>query len=171
MRTVDNKNKYKQRKEHGKKLHEKSKIIICKCGCGKTLKELDNWGRKRNYISGHNGRKYDDPKECKRVWIKKALKDKKYSKKIANDKRLRNLKKKAVLVEEFGGSCSDCDMKYDGTNACCFDFHHLDPRLKKFSVNACTFNKFSKQSIYEEVKKCILVCSNCHRILHRKNPY
>ncbi len=32
------------------------KIIECACGCGKMLENLDNHGRSRRYITGHNNR-------------------------------------------------------------------------------------------------------------------
>jgi len=45
---------YEKRKENGRILHENSDYILCQCGCGQKLKELDLWGRKRFFISGHN---------------------------------------------------------------------------------------------------------------------
>lgn len=47
------------------------------------------------------------------------------------------------------------------------DFHHLDPKQKDKSL-AQLKNKGSKKKISEEMKKCIVLCSNCHRDLHYK---
>lgn len=33
---------------------EPNQIISCKCGCGRLLDKYDQWGRPREYISGHN---------------------------------------------------------------------------------------------------------------------
>ena len=55
------------------------------------------------------------------------------------------------------------------------DFHHVDPSTKEDSVWRLINNgQFTKA--YEEVKKCIVLCANCHRIHHhedrqkKKNP-
>jgi len=45
----------------------------------------------------------------------------------------------------------------------CFDFHHIKPKL----FNLAPFT-ISMKRLKEEAKKCILVCSNCHRIIHRE---
>ena len=43
-----------------------------------------------------------------------------------------------------------------------YDFHHLDPKEKDFNI-ALNLNY---EECLEELKKCILICSNCHRELH-----
>ena len=164
-------NKYNKRKEHGCEKQTSSEIIECKCGCGEKLHMLDKWGRKREYISGHNGRKYSDPKEYKQVWLNKHKADKNNIIKDNNSSRLRCQQHKVNLLIMYGGVCTECGLKYDGSNACCFDFHHKDISNKLFNVNAATFNKYSKDKIYKEAEKCIILCANCHRIVHRLNPY
>lgn len=67
---------------------------------------------------------------------------------------------KLRLVESFGGSCCVC-----GYNKCvdALEFHHIDPLEKEFSISSvCT----SWEKIVNEVKKCIMLCSNCHREIH-----
>ena len=71
----------------------------------------------------------------------------------------RNIKSK--LVEYFGGKCHCCGVKYHQS---VMDFHHLDPNEKEAQV--------AKMGSYEkclkEAEKCILVCANCHRLIHAK---
>lgn len=43
------------------------------------------------------------------------------------------------------------------------DFHHRDPAEKKFKVSKALCNTMSWSKILEEVEKCDLLCSNCHR--------
>ena len=43
------------------------------------------------------------------------------------------------------------------------DFHHLDPFQKDFTISG---NHFGKKKITEEIKKCVPLCSNCHREFH-----
>lgn len=63
----------------------------------------------------------------------------------------------------MGGKCCLCDY-----NKCsrALSLHHLDPSKKDFifaSIRACPVNW---ATIVEELKKCILVCSNCHAEIH-----
>jgi len=45
------------------------------------------------------------------------------------------------------------------------DFHHEDPKTKLGNVHNFVSNgQFAKA--YEEIKKCIVLCANCHRIHH-----
>jgi len=47
------------------------------------------------------------------------------------------------------------------------DFHHQDPSTKEGSVHTyISSGKFAKA--YEELKKCIVLCANCHRIHHHE---
>ena len=76
----------------------------------------------------------------------------------------RNKRKENKLraISLFGGKCSLC-----GYNKCsaALDFHHTDPNKKDDDIKDM-FNKYSWETTYKELKKCILVCSNCHRELH-----
>jgi hypothetical protein len=49
---------------------------------------------------------------------------------------------------------------------CCLDFHHLDPNNKKENVSQMIRRKPNVIKFMEEIKKCIVMCSNCHRKLH-----
>jgi hypothetical protein len=85
---------------------------------------------------------------------------------IAVTKRRRVLKLRAVTV--MGGSCAICGYnKHPGV----LDFHHVDPFLKAFAIGGGGFSR-SWTSIENKLKKCILVCTNCHREielgLHKK---
>lgn len=73
----------------------------------------------------------------------------------------RQIKKKLKCVEYKGGKCCICDYnKYIGA----LEFHHLDPSKKDFDIGSMQRNSFKR--VEPELKKCILVCSNCHREIH-----
>lgn len=78
-----------------------------------------------------------------------------------NGAELRNIVKKWSL-EEKGGKCSFCG--YDKCSEA-LDFHHIDPEKKDFSLSDRNLI-FDWTVIKEELSKCILVCSNCHREIH-----
>lgn len=47
----------------------------------------------------------------------------------------------------------------------CLDFHHLDPAEKDEAVSKLA-ERVSWERLMEEVKKCIVLCANCHRKEH-----
>jgi len=72
----------------------------------------------------------------------------------------RRWKSKIELVNKLGGKCERCG--YDGHPAA-LQFHHKDPTNKTFQLNS---NKLLTKDRNKEVKKCILLCANCHSIEH-----
>ena len=73
--------------------------------------------------------------------------------------RQRNIKQKAV--DYLGGKCYVCN--YD-TYIGAFDFHHLNPSEKNFSIAQVKLSSFER--IKPELDKCVLLCANCHREFH-----
>lgn len=74
--------------------------------------------------------------------------------------RGKNQKIEAVKLK--GGKCEKC-----GYNKCidALDFHHLDPLKKEIQISA---TRLSQSKLNEELNKCVLLCSNCHREAHAK---
>lgn len=70
--------------------------------------------------------------------------------------------KKLKVVEMAGGKCCVC-----GYNKCIrnLSFHHMYPSQKSFGLSSGGLGK-SLESIKIEMKKCILVCANCHGEIH-----
>ena len=71
--------------------------------------------------------------------------------------------RKRILVDHFMDRCSDCGGTFP---VCCYDFHHIDPETKSFEIAPRLDGNM--ETIMEEAKKCIMICSNCHRIRHYK---
>jgi hypothetical protein len=74
--------------------------------------------------------------------------------------------KKTKLNNSVGGKCQICGYnKYQGA----LHFHHIDPSQKKFTLSDATARrKYSQEEIDNEIKKCVLVCANCHAEIHAK---
>jgi predicted HNH restriction endonuclease len=88
---------------------------------------------------------------------KRTYKDRQEYLKIAVTKRRQTIKAKAVAL--LGGKCVLCGYdKHPGV----MDFHHIDPLTKTFGISSGGFSR-SWASIELELKKCVLVCANCHR--------
>lgn len=99
---------------------------------------------------------------CKRAETKKEYYDNP-NKRINQNKEFRQTKKVRGILDK-GGKCAKCTIEYDGNNACIFDFHHTDPTQKDFSPSS--FRHKSWDAFKNEIDKCILLCSNCHRLEH-----
>ena len=70
---------------------------------------------------------------------------------------------KQKIVNSFGNKCGICG--YDKCNDA-FHCHHLDPSKKEFSLSSVMGNPQKWAYVIPELKKCVLLCANCHRIRH-----
>lgn len=72
-------------------------------------------------------------------------------------------KTKSRLVEAFDGKCGIC-----GYNKCIdvLEFHHIDSTTKEFGLGSVRGNIVSWNKIVTEVRKCVMLCSNCHKEVH-----
>lgn len=72
-------------------------------------------------------------------------------------------KTKERIVLSMGGKCSCCG--YDKCNDA-LALHHLDPSKKEFTLGAIRGNPKAWEKIIIELRKCILLCHNCHCEIH-----
>lgn len=69
--------------------------------------------------------------------------------------------RKRRLAEALGGRCTTCG--YDRcARALCF--HHRDPSTKRFTLAGSHLR--SRALVEAELKKCVLLCENCHAEVH-----
>ena len=73
----------------------------------------------------------------------------------------RNTKLKLIIC--MGSKCQLCDYN-KSQNA--LEFHHVDPSMKDFSLSQVRANPKNWGTITKELRKCILLCSNCHKEVH-----
>lgn len=71
-------------------------------------------------------------------------------------------KKNRELWQQFkaGLKCEKCGFNHPAA----LDFHHIDKTNKK-SVNRLASAGMYKQAV-QELSKCMVLCANCHRVLH-----
>ncbi len=133
------KNKEQRRKEVNRKYYLKTKYVLTK------KYKIEQEKRKKDKIE-YNRKWEADNKDKRAVQAKKARK----KSRLWINKYKRTLK------------CEIC-----GYNKCyeALDFHHKDLTKKEFSISQ-SLTKFGKEKILEEIKKCKVLCSNCHRELH-----
>jgi hypothetical protein len=98
-------------------------------------------------------------KEYTKKWQEKNKERVKYTQ-CLNMKKQR--KKKRDVVEEYkkNSSCVKCNE----SRGYVLDFHHINPAEKVFDIGNAT--KYSIEKIQNEMKKCILLCRNCHSEFH-----
>ena len=58
--------------------------------------------------------------------------------------------------------CNKCEESHEAV----LDFHHLGNESKDFNVSQAAARGLSIKKIQDEINKCIVLCSNCHRKLH-----
>jgi transcription elongation factor Elf1 len=61
--------------------------------------------------------------------------------------------------------CALCGENHPAT----LDFHHKNRKTKEFGINARVHSGYSLEVIKKELKKCEVLCANCHRKLHYQN--
>ena len=79
---------------------------------------------------------------------------------------IRAASRKMELIDLKGGKCEMCG--YD-KNISALEFHHIDPSTKKHNLDSRFLANSSYEKIAEEVDKCMLLCSNCHKEIHNEN--
>ncbi len=62
-----------------------------------------------------------------------------------------------------GKSCLICGE----SNPLCLDFHHKNPNKKIELIRKMVIYSNNKKKILKEIKKCVLICANCHRKIHQ----
>lgn len=73
-------------------------------------------------------------------------------------------RKRAIVawVKEQKQKCEYCSE----TDPVCLEFHHIDPKQKDINLANAANRGWGKKRLLEEIAKCEVVCSNCHRKLH-----
>lgn len=113
--------------------------------CGREL-PLDSF----NWRDKAKGTRRADCRDCHNNYMKKQYQQKKIE--------IQDLK--AEL------RCAKC-----GYNKCgaALDFHHINPEDKDDTVARMLSNNYSLERVQNEIKKCVVLCANCHREFHFLN--
>lgn len=77
----------------------------------------------------------------------------------------RREQQRTKAIDCLGGKCTECS----NTDYDVLTFHHRNPKTKKF--NLCQSWQKSWKTLKKEIKKCDLLCANCHMKLHRKEKF
>ena len=106
------------------------------------------------------------PEEEKARW--KAYRKKWYDKNKdkENQRTLAYQRKKEKEFEEWKATlkCDRCSENHPA----CLEFHHLDASKKHKQIADL---RASPKKLKEELKKCIVLCANCHKKLHYEQKH
>ena len=106
----------------------------------------------------------ESAKAAARAWYKRLnKKSQRYQDYIEHqrDNQKRNLRaRKTYLVTLAGGKCIKCGYS---KSIAALQFHHINPDEKE-----CRVTGGSLEAALKEIKKCILLCANCHFELHEE---
>jgi hypothetical protein len=84
------------------------------------------------------------------------------SENVKSVNKWRNITKQR-MIDSFGGKCGICG--YDNCPQA-LEFHHLNPHEKEITLSKMTAGPKKWKTIVNELRKCVMVCSNCHREIH-----
>lgn len=80
---------------------------------------------------------------------------------MKNYMRQRRLNRRNKYIEMLGGKCVSCGSTED------LQFDHINPKRKEFDLNK--IKDTNEKTIIKELKKCVLLCPQCHLIKTKHN--
>lgn len=101
-------------------------------------------------------------RECDKV-IKHNFYNRHKKRLIVESAYRRNEIRKRFQVWKKTLACKRCGE----SDSCCLDFHHLNPKHKDDVVSAMVGQGVGWIRIMKEVRRCIVVCRNCHAKIHQ----
>ena len=108
-------------------------------------------------------------KDPERRKIKQAEYSKNYYEKNKEQVIKRNRYRKKTLSAEFAEyKATKCCTKCGESHPATLDFHHVEYRPSNKKVHKLVQDGHWWKRIEEEIAKCVVLCSNCHRILHHE---
>ena len=111
------------------------------------------------------GKLHSRCRKCQAIYHKEhyELNKQKYlDKSKRNNEKYKEINKAYIQKYKSNHGCVFCKE----SDPCCLDFHHINPENKKKDIASMQHFAHSLDTIKTEIKKCIVVCANCHRKLH-----
>ncbi len=125
---------------------ENKKFLTCKT-CGLQTQDYSKFPYSNKILKDGSNSIYYKPNcnSCTYLKYEKRYKSNHYN------------KKRDVIDKYKNIPCQDCGGIFP---TCCMDFDHRENK----SFNIATGTSRSDKKLIEEIKKCDVVCANCHRI-------
>lgn len=130
-----------------------------KCSKCKLEKAIAEFNKNKGKADGYNSFCRVCHGEHNRAYY--ALNSEKQKKQIAAAQARRvkdNYQRMWALLNQL--SCTDCSTR----DARVLEFDHLPEHEKRMNISELLTGGYGWSSVEEEIKKCEVVCANCHRI-------
>lgn len=135
---------------------------VCTGPCGKRRKISDFPFRDKKKIRRHSA-----CIECCRWYCRDYYRRNK--KRFFDYRKQYRLRISQILRKAKDVPCADCGKKYPYW---VMDFDHLDGSIKLDKLSSIALTRLSPKVLIEEMKKCEVVCANCHRTrTHLRGQY
>ncbi|MCT0253010.1 MULTISPECIES: hypothetical protein [unclassified Synechocystis] len=128
-----------------------SRCKVCTCEYKRAYYESEEGKAK---VKAYNQRNAKRRSEYSRLYSQKY-----------RDSQFKNQRKLEFCLYK-GGFCSECGFEATEDTIAAFDFHHINPSEKEYTPSDMLMLR--KDKVFKELDKCVLLCSNCHRILHHR---
>lgn len=100
-------------------------------------------------------------------WSKKEKRYSRHCKKCQLYSDMLKRRETAKFVDDIKlniGKCQECEKEVTEETLCCFDFDHLDQGKKSLEISRLRGSRnIDREFVKEEIKKCQLLCCNCHK--------
>ena len=132
-------------------------VLCCDCQEEKPRKEMVISAIRKRKDNMRVGR----CKSCQSAKSKEHYRNNKLAYKQRGKARRIRKTKIISMVKVDSGGCSLCGI----THLECLDFHHIDRKDKLLNISENGWFS-SVKNLLKEIKKCAVLCSNCHRQIH-----
>ena len=141
-----------------------------KCSCCHRTLPVDSFWKAKGSFDGLQGY----CKDCAKMKRAKYQKDhpekmRDYAKKHwrkYREKMVEYDKNRVNVKREFINTLKTPCVKCGEPRLWVIQFHHINPDEKGFGIGDGSNPHKSKESVIQEVKKCVCLCANCHREFH-----
>ena len=134
------------------------------CNVCKLEKENSEFSKNKNKTDGLQNRcKLCDKERSKKYYMANKARMTEQLKKT----KVERLSKNRKLFFDYLKTCSCIECGID--NPVVLDFDHIDSNEKTHEVSKMVHDGYSWSRIMEEIDKCEVRCSNCHRIKTAKD--
>ena len=113
--------------------------------------------------NGNKDGRHHDCKRCKNVKNRGAYRNKDKMQRYNKEAHQKRKDRYYSILDSYSDKmCSKCGYSSDVWAP--FDWHHTDVENKLYELSSMV--RHTEENIVAELDKCILLCSNCHRLHH-----
>jgi len=129
-----------------------------KCSKCQEIKIFSDFAKNKNKADGLQ----DYCKSCYKIYNANSYKNSENRRNKIAERNKSRIEKHRKIVQRHKRICGClvCGEK----EICVLDYHHLDPKIKEENIGNILTNSW--ETIKKEIRKCVVLCSNCHRKHH-----